>query len=171
MSLPSRRTPTIAVAAALAATLAIGVGTAIAAYPYVRQASGTFTTVQNDALVSFDSKATSSGATKGSIDFYLGDFNSGSLRILGSALCSGTVDSTSAWTMYAATNVGTTDNPSFPYLLLWYRDGGKTGDGAIGDILFEIDTCAGTAAAEIAFIQSIPDGPRTIDSGNITIRR
>ena len=158
-------------AVALAALLLVA-GSAAAATPYVRQASGTYTTVQNDALVNFDSKAYPSGVTKGSIDFYLGDFEGGTLRVLGTALCSGTVDSTSAWTIYAATNLGTADNPAFAYLFLWYRDGGKTNDGAIAYVGFDLTAgCSATGPALVAEIIDLGEGPRTVSGGNITIKR
>lgn len=146
-------------------------GSATAGYPYIRQASGTYTTTQNAALVSFDSKAYADGTTKGKIDFYLGETSIGPIRIVGTAACSGTVDSTSAWTIYAATNNGSQENPSFAYLQLWYRDGGKSNDGAVGFVDFDITAgCEATGAQNVADFAAIPDGPRTISGGNITIK-
>lgn len=156
---------------AIAALLLVA-ASAAAATPYVRQASGTYTTVENDALVTFDSKAYSSGVTKGSIDFYLGDFDGGTLRVLGTALCSGTVDSTSAWTIYASTNLGTADNPEFAYLFLWYRDGGKSNDGAIAYLGFDLTSgCSASGPALVAEIIEFGEGPRTVSGGNITIKK
>ena len=124
-----RMIPAAGTAALLLALTTAGI--AAARGPWVWTATGTFTSANSVYAfdVTFSSRTNASGEVRGTVDYLQTDPTTGSAvrHVLGDGLCSVDEGNGFHWTLYQATNFGTSANPDTTLLMLGYVDGGRSG--------------------------------------------